>query len=247
MLPDRDLLAIELDTLWVRDSRGRLVRDGGLIGSPAPHCVIASCPGGIAGWAIGASVPEAVVSDLERLLLSAEPADDPAHPPPVLAACRDLLASALGTVDVSSGPSYVAEQAPRFTSTAVISTSEGAGSDPLGPPPEEARWTAEEWSALKSGELGPWAVGLIDGQIVAICFCARLTDRAAEAGVWTDPRHRGQGHAAAVTAAWASQVRATGRYAFYSTSADNLSSQRVAARLSLRPIGWIWQIRASPP
>jgi hypothetical protein len=33
-----------------------------------------------------------------------------------------------------------------------------------------------------------------------------------------------------------------GRVLFYSTDAQNLSSQRVAARLGLRPIGWTWNL-----
>jgi hypothetical protein len=45
-----------------------------------------------------------------------------------------------------------------------------------------------------------------------------------------DRSFRGQGHAAAVTAAWASLMRPTGRSLSYSTSRTNMSSQRVAAR-----------------
>jgi len=39
-----------------------------------------------------------------------------------------------------------------------------------------------------------------------------MTDRAAECGVWTDTDFRGHGHAAAVTAAWATMLEPTDRY-----------------------------------
>ena len=87
---------------------------------------------------------------------------------------------------------------------------------------------------LLAGVLGPWAIGSIDGRVVSICHCARLAARGAEAGVWTDPGFRGQGHAAAVVAAWASLLAPTGRHLFDSTFSENWSSQRVAARLGLR-------------
>ena len=45
-----------------------------------------------------------------------------------------------------------------------------------------------------------------------------------------------------LTAAWAALTRPSGRHLFYSTSGENVSSQRVAARLGLRPIGWLWQL-----
>jgi predicted GNAT family acetyltransferase len=89
-------------------------------------------------------------------------------------------------------------------------------------------------------------MSVADGRMVSLCHCSRLTDQAAEAGVWTDPEHRGQGLAASVTAAWATLLAASGRRLFYSTSKDNRSSQQVAARLGLHCIGWIWQITADP-
>ncbi|MFF3665559.1 GNAT family protein [Microtetraspora malaysiensis] len=47
---------------------------------------------------------------------------------------------------------------------------------------------------------------------------------------------------AATTAAWADLLSADCPHLFYSTSADNLSSQRVAGRLGLRAIGWLWKL-----
>ena len=73
-----------------------------------------------------------------------------------------------------------------------------------------------------------------------------MSERAAECGVWTDRNFRGQGHASAVTAAWADILQPTGRRLFYCTDSDNLSSQRVAARLGLRPLGWIWTLARQP-
>ena len=74
-----------------------------------------------------------------------------------------------------------------------------------------------------------------------------MTKQAAECGVWTHPDYRGRGYAAAVTAAWADILRARGRCPFYSTDAQNVSSQRVAARLRLRPIGWTWNLGRGDP
>jgi hypothetical protein len=79
----------------------------------------------------------------------------------------------------------------------------------------------------------PCAVVVENDVAVSVCFCSRLTPRAAEAGLETLPRARGCGYAVAVVAAWARAVRATGRTPLYSTSWDNLASQSVAQRLGL--------------
>ncbi|MDZ7727477.1 MAG: GNAT family N-acetyltransferase [Dehalococcoidia bacterium] len=93
--------------------------------------------------------------------------------------------------------------------------------------------------------LGPWAMALVEGRVVSICHSPRLDDYGAEAGTWTDPAFRGRGYAAAATAVWAKQIHETGSVAFYSTSADNRSSQRVAERLGLELIGWLWKLFAN--
>jgi RimJ/RimL family protein N-acetyltransferase len=239
LLSDKQLLELEIDTLWSRNGNGRLVRDRGLKGSAAPRLVIASSRDATVA-AFGDEVPETVAREISGLLPATSiPWLD--SPPAPLQEIETRLTVALGPVEVASGPTYVAGSVATVTSPATIISSERWDRQVQRlSAPARANWAPEEWMLLLDGALGPWAAAAVEGDVIALCFSARLTDHAAEAGVWTDPDHRGRGHAAAVTAAWASQVRPTGRVVFYSTSAENRSSQQVAARLGLRPVGWMW-------
>ncbi len=79
----------------------------------------------------------------------------------------------------------------------------------------------------------PVVAMVVDGASVSVCFSARSTRDASEAGVETLPEHRGRRYAGAVTAAWAARVRQQGRIPLYSTSWTNQASRRVADRLGL--------------
>lgn len=245
MLTDLELLEIEIETLWSADHRGRLVKSRGYDGRTAPHLVIAvSNDGQIA--AIGHEVPDALAVELQAAVAGGSPSP-PATPPASLARCEQLLKESIGPVELSSGPGYLIPPATAFESAAKIVHSDDGNAENLRDQiPERAGWRREEWHLLLDGVFGPWAVATIGDRIIAICHTARLTDRGAEAGLWTDPEFRGQGHGAAATAAWASLLAPSGRHLFYSTSATNLSSQGVAARLNLHPIGWMWQLSGPP-
>ena len=64
----------------------------------------------------------------------------------------------------------------------------------------------------------PWCAALDAGEIAAIAFAARLGVSGAELGVYTFPKNRGRGLAAAVTAAWSSMPSLNQHALFYSTS-----------------------------
>ena len=81
-----------------------------------------------------------------------------------------------------------------------------------------------------------------DGHAVSVCFCARRTDIAAEAGVETAAAFRGRGFATRVTAAWASAIRASGCVPLYSTSWTNHASLAVARKLGLITYASTWSI-----
>lgn len=235
---DVDLLRLEIDTLWTRDARGRLERTREREGRPAPLVVFGQAADGTF-VEIGSRVPDGV----GETFLAGDPGGPGTvgKPPSWPSAARGLLEGAPGAVEVSSGPSYVVSPGVHFAVDGVdfvtVSTLEPNVARP-------ANWEAEEWEQLLEGELGPWAMAVVEAEVASLCHSARLTAAAAEAGVWTDPAHRGAGLAAAVTGAWAAQFEGDGRVLFYSTSAENVSSQRVAARLGIRCVGWLWKVEA---
>lgn len=237
MLSDYELLHLQAELAL--DERGRISRMCG---------VSMSASGGrLAHW-IGSDVPEEIARPLESILAAAHDTADNSAPPHALEACGRVLSQGLeGPWIRRHGPSFVftdnGRRALHATGDEVrVVRSDASDASPL----REANpgnWGDGEWSELLAGELGPWAIALAGDRVVSICHTPRrMTDRAAECGVWTHPDARGRGYAAAVAAEWADVLRPTGRHLFYSTDATNHSSRRVAERLNLRPIGWIWQV-----
>ncbi|WP_247740948.1 GNAT family N-acetyltransferase [Cohnella sp. LGH] len=90
-------------------------------------------------------------------------------------------------------------------------------------------------SELESRE--PCYMVMENNMAVSVCFSARSSDRAAEAGVETLEGYRGKGYAIRVASSWAQAIRQSQRIPMYSTSWDNYSSQSVAKRLQLHLYG----------
>jgi hypothetical protein len=83
----------------------------------------------------------------------------------------------------------------------------------------------------------PFVAMVEDGHAVSICASVRISEKVHCGGVETHATYRHRGHAVNVVAGWAIAVRSTGAAPFYSTSWDNIASQRVAARLRLSLVG----------
>ena len=168
---------------------------------------------------------------------------DPTVPPPLLAGCEQVLTAAGWNVRRGGGNVvYLVEPEVSFPTPAVVHRSDGPHPGWLGQS-NPGNWEPTEWDELIDGRLGPWAMACEGRRVVSITHTPTpLTLRRAEAGAWTDPEFRGRGLAAAATAQWADVLRPSGRFLFYGTVVDNLSSQRVASRLGLRLIGYQWFI-----
>ncbi|MGH3489715.1 MAG: GNAT family N-acetyltransferase [Actinopolymorphaceae bacterium] len=75
---------------------------------------------------------------------------------------------------------------------------------------------------------------MVAGREVAWASSSRSDTCAAELWAHTDPEYQGQGYGRQVATAWAAEVVAAGKVAFYSHLDDNLPSRRLAASLGVR-------------
>ena len=89
------------------------------------------------------------------------------------------------------------------------------------------------WTAAEISGRSPVVAVIEDGDAVSVCFCARRSGAAAEAGLETATAFRGRGLGPQVAAAWALAVRASGRIPLYSASWSNGASLSVARKLGL--------------
>lgn len=218
------LPALQLRTLYVLDHNGRLVstREPGSRRPPVLAFVrgAESC-----AWALRSDVPDDRAAELGALLASELPRAELDTPPAHLDRYVELVAGRL-----ESGPAFAfPDVLPATGDVVLIERAEqlGAGFPDL----------ADELDA-RAPVLGV----MDDDRAVSLCFCARRAEDAAEAGLQTLGSHRGRGHAARVTSAWAQALRASGRTPLYSTAWTNQASRAVAEKLGLVAYASDWNV-----
>lgn len=227
---------LHLHTLFVLNDAGRILSTREPGAKPGPlFCLVrgtTSC-----SWAVRQDVPDALAVELDALARE-EPAavelgDPPVHAARYLSLLRDRPLSAQHSRVVQSG-------GPAFSFPASIERSPDIVFV------EDERLLERNFRGWVPGEIaggsGPVAAVMVDGYPVSICFSARASDAAAEAGVETAERFRGRGLAARVTAAWALAVRASGRVPLYSTSWTNSPSLAVARKVGLIAYASSWSL-----
>ncbi len=216
-----ELVDLHVENLYILDAEGRMeaVRDG--FGTQPPRFAIVRSTM-VHRPLVGRAVPADTAAALLALAAS-EPVGEPLGEWPRTRAEYRRVLDAQTPVDREyCGPAFALPETD----------------DPL---PELARVLIEADRPLLERHFRGWArdfepsqpiVAVIeDGAAVAVCGCARRRTAAVEAGVETVEAYRGRGYARAVTAVWAAALRSEGRLPLYSTSWDNVASQRVAGAL----------------
>jgi RimJ/RimL family protein N-acetyltransferase len=231
-LSDLELLEVEMDLLWGSE--------GG------PELVLACGRDGVRARISNRVRPEVALRLATWIEQGAPAAEDLGALPVELERCRVALEDELDAavrLMSGSGPSYLIEPGVSFRATAELIRSDSGDPAQLRAS-NPGHWGADEWHDLLDGRLGPWVMTTHGERVISIFHTPVANASAADAGVWTHPEFRGHGHAAAATADWAALMRTSGRQLFYRTSRTNLASQRVAARLGLRRIGYLWQLQS---
>jgi GNAT acetyltransferase len=217
--------AVQLETLFVLNEGGRIVstREPNPTAGPmfslirdATHCA----------WAIHNDVPDDLAHQLDALAREEPVIQDFRSEPLHVGRYRSLLG---GTV----------ESGPVFTFPEVLPTSRDTITI------EDIKKLERHFGGWKSNELSGCApiVGIVeDGYAVSVCFSARRSALAAEAGLETAKPFRGVGLGPRVTAAWALAIRTSGLLPLYSTSWVNTASLAVARKLSLSVCATDWNV-----
>lgn len=172
-------------------------------------------------------LPEDLVRSIAGQVENSEPASR------TIAAIVNLLNERQQVQSLWMGPAY------RFAELPVCAGQPGITGLPKRVTAETSRCLLPFFPSLWAdwGNREPCWMVLDGDRAVSVCFSARQTREAAEAGVETAEGYRGRGYAGIAAAAWAKEIQGQGRLALYSTSWDNRASQAVAGRLSLVPYG----------
>ena len=243
-MPGTDWLKTDYRTLFRLTGEGRIERENDPDNSPGPLFWLAGCDeGNIFG--LHADLRPDIAAELENLAKDEPPLLHPAKPRHL-----ERYLSILGSHSPAAhnfGLIYELPNGLPYETDARL-----VGSDS-----EEGRAFARSLSVtgLPKGlrELGfhgvddlwqPWCAAIVGDEIASIAFAARLSDVGAELGLVTAKAFREQGLAAAATAGWSRLPSLRSRTLFSSTDRDNISSQRVAARLGLRLYGTSLRISA---
>jgi hypothetical protein len=221
-----ELLTKRVETLYVTDERGRIVSTNEWDARPAPRFhLMLTARGPICRFR--GDVPDELASELGSLC-GREPLLEPGPTSPALRReLLDVLGAHASVQVVWCGPAYRLPDHVVLNDAAVPIDNENA--QVLAP-------CFSDWLA-DVPHRRPFVAVVEDGRAVAVCASVRISPSVHCAGVETHPDYRQRGHALRVVASWATAVRRLGATPFYSTSWDNVASQRIAARLGFEMVG----------
>jgi hypothetical protein len=240
---DLRLLQVDIDTMFVMSATGRIERENDPDRSSGPRVFFSGCPFG------NLTRVRYDVDDASAMrILEVAAKEPPWRDPDAMPACTEKIVALLSdgqTAAVSTALIYQLPNGLRYEHTAAIVHGDSEeGRQMLARLADRGMPDYMQTAGFKGvGDFWePWCVALDTTEIASMAFAARLGVSGAELGVYTFPKCRGRGLAAAVTAAWSSMRSLNQHALFYSTSKSNLSSQRVTARLGLRLIGTSFRI-----
>ena len=218
-----DLMRAHVETAYVHDTDGRLVRVNDWVSGTVPRFWLGMTGLGCV-WRFRADVPAEVVVAMEDLCRS-ETGPIGYPPVPLHANHYENLLGGRSIVErVVAGPTYRLRDMVTENHDAVPVT------------PANQMLLAQEledWIPDVTHQQ-PVFASIEDGRAVSVCASVRISESVHMAGVETAPGYRRRGHAMNAVAAWAAEVRSLGALAFYSTSWDNAASQAIAVKLGAR-------------
>lgn len=217
---------LQLETLFCFNSRGRITSTREPRPSRGPSFILIRGASTCA-WAVRADVHDDLADALEALAAQESASTAWDRPPLHAQRYQDMLSG-----QVRRGPAFAFPEDVDATGDSSLVDDEALLKRHF------SGWVAGEIAAGR----GPVMAVSEGGHPVSVCFCARRSHAAAEAGVETAVAFRGRGCAPRATAAWAKAVRAIGLTPIYSTDWANRASLAVAHKLKLIPFATNWSV-----
>ena len=233
---DEQLMRIHVATLFNCDSDSRILslrRPWSRPGGP-PRFFMGRTHGNNV-WLFRHDIPDDLTHELEVLCLSEPSAKHLMRPPGIATAIRAALQTRGPITREYRGPAYLIPEGTQEPTDAALITKERGRMLEAG-----FSWMLPHLTA--DVDIGPVTAAVVNGSAVSICYCARLSPLGAEAGVETLEAVRGRGYATAAVAAWATAMRRRELLPLYSTSWENVASQRVAEKVGAVCYGEDWEI-----
>lgn len=224
---DRELMDVQVETLFHLDLDGRLVSANEKHALPAPRFFLGRMHRTNL-WLSRYDLPEEIARNLDHVGRS-EPtaANFSGAQPSLYQEMRAILQAHAPIQTEYFGASYLFPDQPAPAPGVVVLSSAQASA--LQGPLERFvdRLHADQ----------P-CVAVVEGDMaLSVAYTWRWTKRAAAVGVYTLEDYRGRGYATAVAATWSYLIHRTGRIALYGHAWDNAASQAVTRRLGLHLIG----------
>ncbi|CEJ10319.1 hypothetical protein BN1110_00591 [bacterium YEK0313] len=233
-------MTVHAATLFVRDDRGRIVRENDPDESAGPLAFLAATPDR-QSLHLHQMLPDDLARRLAEQLDRAPPWRDPEAEPAMLSVLSALLAGLRSPLAIERVLIHRLPHRPASSDGSdVVASGTAAGKaliDGLRRDGMPAHLVAAGFVGL-TDFWAPWCAVLDEGAIASLAFAARLGRDGAEIGVNTFPGWRSRGLAALATAHWAAHPDLAGKALFYTAAIGNLSSRRVAERLGLDRFGW---------
>jgi len=218
------------------DEAGRIVSTREPEATPGPLFAIVRSATACA-WAVRADLPADIGAELDRLAQDEPPAADLRDAPVFAERYVSLLKDRVASRGVPATKTRQSD-GPAFTFSDAVPQSNGIVVV------NDERLLDRHFRGWVPGEIAagraPVMAVVEDDVPISICFCARPSQVAAEAGLETAEAYRGRGYGTRVTAAWALAMRTLGRMPLYSTSWSNHASLAVARKLGLVAYACSW-------
>jgi hypothetical protein len=233
------LLETDAATVFACAAGGRILHENDPDRSPAPRMYLAGCEGGNL-LHLRSDIDQDVADEIAAVFAREPVLADARAVPRFLDRYRELLGITSTLEAKSFGQIHLLPHDTTYDHSAALVLQGTAKGDKLFAVLKRSglpKAMVEMGHADVSHFWEPWCLAMEGDEIAAIAFAARLGDAGAALGLATMPDFRGRGFAAAVTAGWSSLPQLKNRTLIYSTTRDNLSSQRVIERLRLPYIG----------